>query len=375
MYNKETIDKIQEKTKEFLNDAKEKDFRCDFNFENINVKEKQLHLNDYQFNEEAKNKLLGLFRVKSDFDNHAKYLSEDEWADVINKIKKTEKNKQYIAQINAENQVINIYATKEDKKNDDLMDTQFIVDKICENLGQCTNEFELKSYNLIKDTEKFNLVLLNRENTYDIFGDGSDKWDVGNSFIFNPFYFQFAPFFERLSCANGMRSPELGKANTISNKKFHVKSVENLIEKVFENDLKYHEEMIKMTAQHLRDNNASIGEFMEIKRFLSPKDDNETHKEQLIKNYFDEEPFYKTYGENIEKKSPKWKSTANSGINAYDFFNLLTWIASHPEETKLKKDEIIELQIKAANFFFKKELDLEDIAQYKEVDYPIIAEV
>jgi len=86
--------------------------------------------------------------------------------------------------------------------------------------------------------------------------------------------------------------------------------------------------------------------------------------------FFNETPFYKAYGVNLEEKSKKWKSTANTGINAYDFFNMLTWIASHPEEVKMDKTDRINLQIQSSNLLFKNQLDLEDVATNVVVEYP-----
>ena len=53
-----------------------------------------------------------------------------------------------------------------------------------------------------------------------------------------------------------------------------------------------------------------------------------------------------------------WKSTADTGKNAYDFFNDLTYIASHPGEIKLEDIKRKELQIKASDLLFKETLDL-----------------
>jgi hypothetical protein len=89
--------------------------------------------------------------------------------------------------------------------------------------------------------------------------------------------------------------------------------------------------------------------------------------------FFNEKPFFQAYGVNLDEKSKKWKSTADSGINAYDFFNMLTWIASHPGEVKMDRSDRIDLQIQASNLLFKPQYDLEDIATGVTVNYPRLA--
>ena len=78
---------------------------------------------------------------------------------------------------------------------------------------------------------------------------------------------------------------------------------------------------------------------------------------------------------NIQEKSRKWKSTANSGINAYQFFNMLTYIASHPDKIIMDRSDRTDLQIAASNLLFKKQLDLEDVAQSAQVIYPVLPEM
>ena len=87
---------------------------------------------------------------------------------------------------------------------------------------------------------------------------------------------------------------------------------------------------------------------------------------EQIRNFID----LVAQGNNIDAKSAKWKSTADTGINTYDFFNMLTYLASHPNEFKLTAEDQFDLQVKASNLLFKKELDLEDIAGPTKIIYP-----
>ena len=369
MYNLDVVNEIQNKTKGFLNELKNTGIKQEFKLGEIRVENREVKLGDAEFTGDAKNKLLNILKVKNNFPEYATRLTEAEWSTVIDKLKKANADSEWIAQIDDANRVTSLYGKKLNKKGDDDVSLQWAVDQICEELGQSAVGYELSNMGFHKEKQKIDIVLLNQEDDIDVFGNGLDKWKIGNSFTFNPFEFGVGPFFERLSCANGMRSKELGFNSKISQGSFNIEKIRKHITNAFDPDAKRHHELIQMTANHLQDNNISIQEFFDFKKFLGPKDDEDIVKQDLVYKYFNDGPFYGAYGENIQKKSRKWRATANTGINAYDFFNLLTWIASHPEETKLQHNEIIDLQIKAGNFFFKKEFDLEDIAVSKEVKY------
>ena len=117
-----------------------------------------------------------------------------------------------------------------------------------------------------------------------------------------------------------------------------------------------------------------MAEFYDFRRWFESRNENERY-EKIIMNYFDDAPFFKAYGVDITQKSRKWKTTANTGINAYDFFNLLTYVASHPEKIMMDRSDRTDLQIVASNLLFKKELDLEDVATPTKVIYPRLVEM
>jgi hypothetical protein len=70
----------------------------------------------------------------------------------------------------------------------------------------------------------------------------------------------------------------------------------------------------------------------------------------------------RAYGCIVSEMPDLWKITADSGKNAYDFFNDLTYIASHPDEAVMTNRERMDVQIKASDLLFKKDLDLELVA-------------
>jgi hypothetical protein len=77
---------------------------------------------------------------------------------------------------------------------------------------------------------------------------------------------------------------------------------------------------------------------------------------------FDDSYLTVAYGMPISDMPAKVKTTADSGKNAYRFFNDITWLASHREESKISSNLCRKLQIHAGNFLFKKQFDMSQIA-------------
>ena len=128
-------------------------------------------------------------------------------------------------------------------------------------------------------------------------------------------------------------------------------------------------ETLKKSIHHLKNNNVSLGEFYYYRKQLESKNQDGEYDDILAK-YFDDAIFYDMYGENIKAKSQKWLATANSGINAYDMFNSITFLGSHPDEAKINHDDRVDLQIAATRLLFKESLDLEDVASPVKFTYP-----
>ena len=130
--------------------------------------------------------------------------------------------------------------------------------------------------------------------------------------------------------------------------------------------------MLAQAVKHIQTNNISIQEFIEYRNFFKNRNQDDIY-DGVISKFFNMNPFYKAYGLNVEEKSRKWRATADSGINAYDFFNMLTWIASHPDKVSVDVEDRLDLQISASNLLFKPSLDLEDIATNVNIEYPRLA--
>jgi hypothetical protein len=216
------------------------------------------------------------------------------------------------------------------------------------------------------------MTLLNQDSTVDVFGTNVDLWKMGERFTFNGLKFDYAPFFERLVCSNGNTAKEYGFGANIAHTKFNNRRIESVINKAILFGEDTLNEQLQRSVQHLQQNNVSIAEFSWFKGFFESRNENGKY-DGVLSRFFNDQPFYKAYGVNIAEKSRKWKAAANTGINAYDFFNMLTWIASHPGDVRMEKQDRIDMQIHASSLLFKKELDLEDVPTPVEVNYPRIA--
>ena len=202
---------------------------------------------------------------------------------------------------------------------------------------------------------------LNKEGGIDVFKNDKDIWKTGVDINWNPFQFINAPFFERLICSNGVSVPYQGYQAKIQNKKFNLERIQKELNKTIIKNSSF-DEIIQNKCKHLADNNVSLQEFYKFQNFFKSRNNDDVDYEHILNRIFSEKEIYRNYGEKIEDKSNKWKSTANSGRNAYDFFNDLTWLASHSKDVRLDESDALQLQIETGNFLMKDILDLEDVA-------------
>lgn len=371
MNNKETISEIRERTESVLNKVENESLQREFKVSDIKIKEDQIFLGDTIFADRAKSKILSILKVKRNFSDYAKQMEPGDWRSVSEKIKTSQGDTSLIAQYNDKGCIVDMFNKNINKKRPDDMRLRNYVDMICESLSETDQPYSLKDMLFLPQHQQMDISLLNRDADIDIFGNGRDVWHGGTSFTFNELDFRTMPFFERLVCSNGMRSRQNGFVSDIRQTRFNVEKIAYEIRKSINEGGKIHNEMLSAAANHLRTNNASITEFEKFRNFFIKRggEDNPMYQ-KIIEQYFDDKPFYNAYGVNIANQSEKWKSTANSGMNAYDLFNLQTWIASHEKESGISATDAIDLQIGASSFFFKNRLDLEDVAQPKSFEYP-----
>lgn len=369
--NKSTIDEIRNVSEAYLSKIENESFKEEFSIKSLKITGKSMFLNGVELTKNAQSKIFGILRVKPSFGKYSDTMSETEWASISDKLKDLQGDKRLIAQYKNEGMtsISNIFTKNPKKKHDDGQSLRSYFDNICDNLGNAPVSYDLEGIEFSEKTHMFDVSLLDRDTKIDIFGNAKDIWNGGHTFTFTPVSFNTRPYFSRLICTNGMRSRKHGFGANIQQASYNVEKISKIIqESIIDGTSKLHD-LISASGQHLAQNNVSLSEFYAFRNmFLKDEDNGAALK--IVSKYFDDSPIYKAYGMNLAEKSKKWKSTANTGINAYDFFNLLTWLGSHQSETGLTAEDSRVLQTKASEFFFKDNLDLEDIATPVTVNYP-----
>ena len=317
-------------------------------------------------------------KVRPNFNDFASKMTTSDFNLISQKLKSAEAETKMYAKIvkndKGNPEIVECYYHNDKKTQSDASGINNYFDWMVDSLQNSEKEYSLKDFRFNSRKETFDLILLDetQENKIDAFGTGLDLWKMGDRFEFNSLKFDYAPFLERLSCSNGNTALEYGFGADISHAKFNDRRLESVIQKALSVKNETVPLILQQSVSHLQQNNVSMAEFYHYRKFFENLNDDGIYT-GLINNYFDDKPFYQSYGVDINGKSNKWKSTANTGINAYDFFNMITYIASHPKEVRMDRDHRTQLQINASNLLFKKELDLEDIATSVKIDYPRLA--
>ena len=376
MNNQQVIQQIQEQSAPILEKIANRSVR-EFKMGELTI-DNGISLRGMPVTGRALRNVLGALRVRPNFTDLAHKMSPEDWRNVSERLKKAEAEQTLYAKMipndNSEVEITDVYGHNDRKKGEDSGDASQYIEWISNTLATSEKDYSLKGFDFDSRRELFNLTLLDNNSDTDVFGTGIDIWKMGDRFTFGGLQFNYAPFFERLVCKNGNTATEYGFGSNISQAKYNNRRIQSVIEKA----LKFGQEnlpaQLQQAVQHLQNNNISMAEFYHFRNWFESRNENDRY-EKIIMNYFDDAPFFKSYGVDITQKSRKWKTTANTGINAYDFFNLLTYIASHPEKIMLDRSDRTDLQITASNLLFKRELDLEDVATPTKVIYPRLVEM
>lgn len=369
MNNIDVVDQIREYSAPYLQALAEREERP-FLLGDLEINN-GIFLGDAPIEGRGMRNILNRLQIRKGFMDFSKVMTPEDWEFISRKLKDMDPEARYYAVVerkgDAETIIDTLPFNQSSATTDELRHQQYI-DWICDSLTSTDKEYQFKGMDYDPARSKFSLTLLeNRE--VDVFNSGQDLWKIGDLFQFNGLQFGYNPFFERLSCTNGAVSRQYGFGANISQSKFNGGRIEKVIRRSIEELNAGLDETLRHSVDHLTRHNVSINEFEHFKKFFDIR--NEGGKfDKLIYELFDDRPFYNAYGENISEKSRKWKSTANTGINAYDFFNMMTWIASHPDKVEMENEDRLKLQMSATDFLFKANLDLEDVAGVREIAYP-----
>jgi hypothetical protein len=368
--NNQVIDQLRDKSSAVLEQIGGRTF-TEFKLREIDF-DNGLSLRGTPIRGKAAEKVLSTLRVKKNFGDIGIKMTPEDWSQVSYKLKQAEGEvKLYGAMVGEgeAQEIVRVYDANENKKrSDDEINYDSYFNWICNGLQETDKDYALNSFHYDNKKDIFNITLLETDTDIDVFGTGLDLWKTGQRFTFTGLSYNVSPFFERLVCSNGNVARQYGFGTNISKQRYNNKKIEESIMKAITERSGDTPILLNEAVQHLQANNISLAEFYAYRKFFESRNENGRYDSILMK-YFDEKPFYKAYGVNVEEKSNKWKSTANSGINAYDFFNHLTFLASHPEKVLMDQTDRLQLQINASNLLFKKELDMEDIAIPAKVEY------
>lgn len=376
MNNSEVIHKIRETAEPILEKIANRSVR-EFRLGELEI-DNGISLRGTPLRNGALKTVLKSLRVRPNFTDLAHKMTPEDWNSVSGRLKNVEAETRMYAKMapndSGDQEIIDIYGHNDRKKSEDSGDASQYIDWIARSLSESEKTYTLKGMDFDHRRELFNLTLLDENSDTDVFGTGIDVWKMGDRFTFGGVQFNYAPFFERLVCKNGNTATEYGFGSNISQTKYNDRRIQKVIEKALHHTSGELPAQLQRAVKHLKESNISLSEFYDYRRWFESRNENDRY-DRIISRYFDDRPFYQGYGMNIQEKSRKWKSTANSGINAYQFFNMLTYIASHPDKIIMDRSDRTDLQIAASNLLFKKQLDLEDVAQSAQVIYPVLPEM
>ena len=330
-----------------------------FQIGDLEVNEGALVLNGMKLDKISTNKILAKLKVRPDFLSLYKKMTEKDWETVSDKLKSVNATDSvYARSTGVKNDVVSNLLIAHKKVVDGGIHIQEIFDMLGESLiSSSASDFKLKEKHFDAERDVVTITLLNDDQTFDMFGNGEDTWKIGRQIEWSNTGFNVSPFFERLVCTNGNVGKQFGFSADVSKKKYNYGHIKGILEKEIINSADVHSAILASSANHLNRNNVSVKEFLEYRNLF-----NDEEHSQILKKYFDTSYLNKVYKCNVDEMHNIWKTTADTGKNAYKFFNDLTYIASHPDQIKLTNEQRRLLQIKASNLLFKKMLDLEFIA-------------
>jgi hypothetical protein len=229
------------------------------------------------------------------------------------------------------------------------------------------SEQELVCSQLSYKNGALDIGIQNRTHTFSPLETDSNLeiWSKGMELFYQDLDLRINHTFERLVCANGCVVKHRQYTANISTHNFNTDTIARKIGHYlqFENDFRL---MIQDQVKKLKGVNASLAEYLRFRNLLK----REEREVAIADKYFPIEIYNKAYNTNVLEKSAKWLSTADTGWNAYDLFNRVTYLGSHPEEHKDITPELrLQLQIESSSLLMKNELDLNNIAPRVQINF------
>lgn len=372
MNNKAVIEQINNFVSSIEKENPSRRDIVEFNLQDVEIKDAFL-LNNMKFSVKATDEILSLLNAKPSFKKFQDLMEPQDWLSVSQRLKTA------VGDVNLYGSLVQgkdglhfikdiFFKNVKKKKPDDLTNSRAIIESINEKLSTSDIDWSLTDIDFDKETSNFTISLLNENRPFEVMT--GDSWKQGQTMVFNSTSFKQEPFFERLVCGNGMRRPQYGWSSNIAKASYTNDKILNIIDNALSKDNEELAQLITQFSQHMKSTNISLREFYYYRKIFEKKG-----YEAILDKYFIEAPFYKAWGDNVAEKSDTWKSTADSGINAYDFINLNTWLASHTDKSDMSKEDANDLKVQITYLFTAPRLDLENIAPSAQVSFPRFAEM
>lgn len=353
----ETIEKLRN----FRDEVREKMVNRElitFNIGGVDIANDTMSVNGAQLSPSATKKVLGRLRVKNNFLELGRKLTPVDWDTVKEKLKTPESDQIVYGRrstIDGKSSIDDIYLAA--PKSGGTLELDTVFGELIDSVVSTTKDYSVVDTTFMEDKDEVAITLLDHGSSIDIFANDSDLWKAGKKIVWNGVNFSVSPYYERLVCSNGNVAKDYGFRANISNNKFNLEKIRKMMEKEITLSESAIDSLLIDGANHLRHTNISVKEFYKYQRMF-----NETDHGEILKKWFDDTFLNRAYGCIVAEMPDMWQSSADTGKNAYDFFNDLTYIASHPKDVKLTDRERLDLQIKASELIFKKQLDLELLA-------------
>jgi hypothetical protein len=312
---------------------------------NIQKRGIEFSANGNRLGDTSLNNLLGVLGVKEQLVNEIKD-DASQWEPLHDALSNIKEDKTVTAVVDRANNLITRIlpsSIKEEKPIDltnGLRWTEEFLKKTDANL-------ELRDMNFDPTNICININFKNPDADIDVFGDGKDMWKSGFGMSFGLNKFQSFPYFLRLVCSNGMTAIHRMSQRFVQSTDLTQKTFEKQISRFISGT--DHIEEVQFNCNRLRNSNASLREFYVARNTIQNFD------EDLAKSACSDIEIKKRYegiGININKQNKRWLATANSNVNAYDLFNVLTHVATH-SVTDQDIAMRMELNRLASDLFFK----------------------
>lgn len=373
--NTKVVKQITDFAQKTIRERDHSDFQ-EFHLENLTIDE-GMKIDDIPLDEKSVRTILSTLNLKPKFLDFKSTLSEQDWTLVGRKIKEARGDAIFYGNVVKEgigndNRIITDILPRNDKKTktDDLTRSNHIIGKITEALSTTERDYNLSGMHFSGKNNMFSIDLIDTNTKFVPFKE--EEWKSGSSFNFNSLQFMSNPFLERLACSNGMMVREKGSLDTnIHYGKFNNDNIAQVILNSI-NDPGNIESIIGPQIERLNNVNLSIAELIKWRKNLIRMSED---FDPIVDKYIPVDPLFKSYRVDINEMPEQWKRTADSGMNAYNFMNLLTWIASHLKETNIDPSDAANMKIMAGDYMFKSQFDMENMAEKIAVSYPVIPEM